>query len=228
MSRKRYDNNIILCYGDLHLPYHDKRAFDFLAQVNDYYKPDRVIDMGDLADQYNFSRYPKDPTALSTTDELRLLRKGVKTLSSIFPKIDLLTSNHDNRLYSKATISGIPRELIVPYKEMVGAPDNWRWHKSITLTIDKTRDRVYFVHDPGSSVFNLAKSISMNTVAGHIHSAMGVQYFANPLKQMFAAQTGCFISDEGAPFEYNKKGIYRPLRGCIVIIDGVPEIVRMD
>lgn len=228
MGRKRYDNNIILCYGDLHLPYHDKGAFDFLAQVNDYYKPDRVIDMGDLADQYNFSRYPKDPTALSTTDELRLLRKGVKTLISLFPKLDLLTSNHCERLYSKATISGIPRELILPYKDILGAPDNWRWHKEMTLTVDKTRQKIYFVHERGSNVLALAKSIAMNTVMGHVHSGMGIQYFANPIRTMFAAQNPCLASDEGPSFSYNKHNIYRPLRGCIVIIDGVPEIVRMD
>ena len=53
---------------------------------------------------------------------------------------------------------------------------------------------------------------------------MGIQYFANPLKTMFAATTGCLISDKGCPFSYNKANLYRPMKGALIIIDGVPEL----
>lgn len=224
---KRYGNNCILVYGDLHLPFHDKRAFDFLADLNREFKPDRVIDLGDQTDQYCFSKYPKDPKALSITEEMKRLRKGIKTLASIFPSMWILESNHCGRLYSKATISGIPREFILPYRDLIGAPDGWRWHKDLTLTVDKTRERIYFCHERGNNVLQLAKSIAMNTVQGHFHNGMSVQYFANPIKEMFAVQCPCLISDEGPPFAYNKRGIYRPLKGAVVIIEGTPSIVRL-
>lgn len=224
---KRYDNNIILAYSCLHLPFQDKRAFDFLADINRDYKPDRVISLGDDADHYTLSRYPKDPSALSLKEEIKKLTKETKTLGLIFPKMDIMLSNHLERLYSKATVGGIPREFIKPYKEIIGAPSEWRWYKSLSITVDKTREKIYFVHDPGPSALNLAKSIAMNVVAGHLHSSMGLQYFANPLKEMFAAQVGCLISDQGVPFEYNKRNVYRPLKGALIIIDGIPNIIRL-
>ena len=227
MSR-RYENNRILVYGDLHLPFHDKRSFDFLAQLKDEYKPDRVIDLGDTADSYNFSRYPKTPDSMSVSEEIKKLRKCVGTLASIFPKVDIMKSNHCERLYSKATVAGIPREFIKPYREVLEAPDTWKWHRDLTLTVDKTREKIYFCHERGSDVMRLAKSLGISTVMGHCHSGFGIQYFANPLRTMFAAQCASLISDRGAPFAYNKAHFYRPLKGAIVIIDGVPEMIRLD
>ena len=225
---KRYDNNIILAYGDLHFPFHDKRAFDFLAQIKKYYNPDRVIDLGDTSDSYNFSRYPKSPEAMSTSEEIKKLRKCVQTLASIFPRVDIMKSNHCDRLYSKATVAGIPRELIVPYRDVLQAPEGWKWHKDLTLTVDKTREKIYFCHERGSNVMTLAKGLGMNTVMGHVHSGLGIQYFANPLGIKFAAQCGCLVSDRGVPFEYNKRNFFRPMKGCFIIIDGVPEIRRLE
>lgn len=227
MTTKRYDNNIILAYGDLHFPFHDKRAFDFLAQIKDDYRPDRIIDLGDTSDQYSFSRYPKDPRALSITEELQKLRKCIKTLGKLFPKVDIMTSNHCERMYSKATLSGIPRELLKPYREIIEAPEGWRWYKELTLTVDKTREKIYFCHERGSNVLQLAKTIAMNTIMGHVHSGFNIQYFHNPLKQMFAVQCGCLISDEGVPYQYNKHNIFRPVKGAVVIIDGTPNLIKL-
>lgn len=225
--KKRYDNNRILAYSCLHFPFQDRHTFDFLADLKREYEFDRVIDLGDTLDQYCFSRYPKDPKGLSINEEIKKARKAVAILSSIFPKVEVMQSNHCERLYSKATLSGIPREFMRPYRELIGAPDGWRWHKDLTLTIDKTREHTYFCHERGNSPINLAKSIGMNVVHGHIHNSMGIQYFANPLKTMFAATTGCLISDKGCPFSYNKANLYRPMKGALIIIDGVPELKRL-
>lgn len=226
--KRRYDNNIILAYGDCHFPFHDSRTFDFLNDLNNEFKPDRVIDLGDTSDSYSFSRYPKSPEAMSISEEIKKLRKCVRKLGSIFPKVDIMHSNHCSRLYSKATVSGIPRELIMPYKQVLEAPEEWRWYKDLCLTVDKTREKIYFCHERGSNVLSLAKALGISTVMGHVHSGLGIQYFANPLRTMFAAQCGCLISDTGVPYEYNKANLFRPMKGCIIIIDGVPGIRRLD
>ena len=225
--KKRYDNNIILAYSCLHFPFQHKDAIDFLAYINKEYKPDRVIDLGDTLDQYNFSRYPKDPSGLSISSEMKKSRKCVAELGKLFPKVDVMSSNHCERLYSKATSGGIPREFIKPYKELIGAPDGWKWHTDLTLTVDKTREKIYFCHERSSNPLALAKSIGMNVVHGHLHASQGVQYFANPLRQLFAVTTGCLISDEGAPFKYNKSNLFRPICGAVVIVDGDPIILRL-
>ena len=226
-SNKRYDNNRILVYSCLHFPFHDKRVFDFLNELEREYRFDRVIDLGDTVDQYSFSRYTKSPAALSASEEIKRAKKCIATLGSIFPKVDVMSSNHCDRLYSRAMINGIPREYIKPYREILEAPTDWKWYKDLSITIDKTRDKVYFCHEKGANALSLAKSISMNVVMGHLHSTAGVNYFNNPLKEMFAVQTGCLVSDKGPPFEYNKKHVFRPVKAACIIIDGVPEIRRL-
>lgn len=227
MSERRYDNNRILVYSCLHFPFHNKNVFDFLNDLNNEYKFDRVVDLGDTTDAYALSRYPKSPSALSASEEMKRVRKCIAILGSIFPKVEVMESNHSERLYSKALVNGIPREYIKPYKEIIEAPKDWKWHKDLILTIDKTRDKVYFCHEKGANALSLAKSISMNVVMGHLHSTAGIQYFTTPLDEYFAVQTGCLISDKGVAFEYNKKHVFRPVLSAAIIIDGKPEVIKL-
>ena len=224
MTTRRYENNIILAYSCLHLPYQDKGAFDFLAELKAEYRPDRIIDLGDDLDQYNFSRYPKDPSGQSLNEELKKARKGVATLASIFPKQEVMASNHCERMYSKATAGGIPREFLKPYRELIGAPDGWKWHRDYTLTVDSTREKIYFCHERGSSPVALAKAIGISVVHGHLHNTQMIHRFCNPIRELFAATTGCLIDDKGPPFAYNKANLYRPMKGALLIIEGKPEM----
>ena len=111
---KRYDNNIIMCFGDLHAPYQHPKALSFIKEVVDYYQPDRVFNLGDLLDIYNVSDYPKD---LDHPDNWKLeFKKGrevIRELASILPEQCIVESNHGERIYKRARVSGIPREFLV-------------------------------------------------------------------------------------------------------------------
>ena len=88
---KRYDNNRILLFGDTHYPYAVKGWYDFLEGINTYYKPDRVICMGDLLDIYSVSSYPKDMDHPdSWTEEIKQARKDIAKLATLFPHINVL------------------------------------------------------------------------------------------------------------------------------------------
>jgi len=223
---KRYNNDRVLIYGDLHAPYQDKGALDFLADINREYKPDRVIDVGDTLDQHPLSRFPKDPSANTVIKEFNKAKKVIKKLGKIFPRVDIMKSNHCERLYMRATHAGIPREYILPYKEVIGAPEGWRWHEDLTITINATRKQIFFAHTKAGSTLNIAKAYGSHVAFGHKHNLFGVQYFTVPSGEYFAIDVGSLISDKGYPFQYNKGSAYRPTRGCFMIVEGQPIPIK--
>lgn len=225
---KRYNNDRILVYGDIHAPYHDKRVLDFLNDLNNEYKFDRIIDIGDTLDNYATSRYPKDPGAKNVVQELKKAKKFIKKLGALFPKVDLMESNHCDRAYRRAMNNGIPREWLLKYKDLIGAPDGWNWHEQKTITINSTRQQVFFAHTKTGTTLNVAKTVGCNAVLGHHHNKMGVQFFNTPNTSYFAADTGCLLSDTGSAFTYNRGNVIRPIKGCLLILEGQPVSIRLE
>lgn len=226
---KRYNNDTILVFGDIHAPYQHKNTLEFLGDIASTYQPDRIVNLGDLGDIYSVSNYPTDiDHPDSWSNEIKGLRKFVKKLSELFPDQEVLTSNHDDRVYRKSIKSGIPREALIKYEKLIGAPSTWKWHDRLTLTVDSTRERITFAHTMTGGVFACAKSLGMTTVIGHSHTKFGVQAFSPTKgKIIYGVDAGCLISDKGSPFSYNKGDRGRPIRGCCIIKEGVPFTIPM-
>lgn len=222
---KRYDNNRCLAFGDLHFPYAVKGWYDFLEGINTYYKPDRVICMGDLLDIYSVSSYPKDMDHPdSWTEEIKQARKDVAKLASLFPTMDILHSNHDSRVYKRSTLNGIPREFLVPYKQVIGAPEAWKFHNDLRITVDQDRSNWHFAHTINAGAAAASKQLGVSVAVGHSHTKFGATAFNNGKHNLWGVDTGCLVSDKGSPFSYNKNQIGRPIRGAVVILGGLPYL----
>lgn len=225
---KRYQNNSVLIFGDVHSPVTNKDTLAFLKELKDKYEPDRIICNGDLTDSYNFSSYTRDLSAAKVSDELKSLRQFTKKLGALFPDMIITDSNHDSRLWRKSTIAGIPREVIIPYKTLIGADNfNWKLVPDITLTIDKTREQVYVAHTRSGTTFNTSKHMGRSVVLSHHHTKQGIQYWASDYKVHFAVDTGCLIDAASYAFAYDKLNPHRPLLGACILLDGEPLIERM-
>lgn len=227
-SQKRYKNNNILVFGDLHAPAHHKDTVKFLAKLSESLKFDRIICTGDLLDQYCLSRFPNSPGADNVEQELKKAKKVVGELGKIFPNMTIVSSNHDSRLYQKGTVNGIPKEALIPYMTLIGAPEGWRLVEDIKVTIDSTRGQLYIAHTRSGSTLSAAKGIGCNVAFGHKHNQSGVQYANLAGKTVWAADVGCLLSDEGYQFSYNKLHINRPVRSVLVVVDGTPTVINMD
>ena len=226
---KRYENNCILAFGDTHAPYAHKDALEFLREVSEYYKPDRVVHLGDILDVYSVSSYPTDPDHPDTwSQEIKKARLWLEGLYELFPDVEVMESNHDDRAYKKSRLSGIPREYLVPFKDIIGAPDGWSWHESLNLTVDSTRDKVLFRHTMTGGSLVAAKDLARTVVLGHSHSKFGATAFSpRKGKVHWGVDAGCLISDKGSPFKYNKGDRSRPIQGCAIIQEGQPILVRL-
>ena len=224
----RFDNCRVLFWSDPHFPYHHKDTLSFLSKVKDAYNPDRVICGGDLGDLYSVSNYPTDinhPDSFHT--EVKGLRKNVKEVAELFPEQIVCSSNHDDRPYRKSTTAGIPREFLIPYNQVISAPDTWKWVPYYDLTVDADRSQWRFIHTINGGALVAAKNLGMNVCNGHSHTKFGAQSFSNGKKVLYGVDSGCLISDVGSPFKYQKGDIGRPIRGCVMILDGVPKLIPM-
>lgn len=215
----------VLAIPDCHIPFHHPDAFKFLAAVKKKYKPNEFIHLGDLEDWHSISMHDHDPNGLSPGLELQALRKAVKPLFKLFPKLKICTSNHGDLPLRRAFKFGMPSELIKSHKEILQAPDGWQLAESWEVD-----DIVYEHGESFSGAQGAIKSANANmqsTVIGHIHAFAGIQYSANQKHLIFGFNVGCLINRHSYAFAYGKKIKAKPILGCGIIQDGVPMFIPM-
>ena len=166
------------------------------------------------------SFHDKDSEMPSSGDELQLALPKIKELEKMFPKMDLLDSNHGSLVFRRAFKYGIPKSYLKNYNDFLQVGSGWKWHEDITL--DTPLGKVYFCHGKNADVWKFAQSLGMSAVQGHYHSSYGCKWYGNSLGLYFGLQCGCLIDPKALAFKYNKLQKARPVIGTAVIINGIP------
>lgn len=221
------DNSVILIISDMHIPYHHPQLIPFLKRLKEKYNPTRVICIGDELDMAKLSYHEHDADLPSAGDELRLALKTIKDLFELFPKMDVLESNHGSLVYRKAKTHGIPRHYIKSYNNVLGVDDGWKWHFDLTVKLPDGQ-HVYFTHGKSADGLKLSQTMGMSCVQGHYHEKFGINYWSNPLGTYWSMQIGCLISDSSLAFAYNKVNLKRPIIGCGLIVNGKPVLELLE
>lgn len=219
-------NKSVLIISDTHFPYVHPDVIAFLTAVKKKYKPDRVIHIGDEIDHHAISFHPSDPDLASPGDELASALLKLQPLYKLFPKVDVMESNHGSLVYRKGKVHGIPRHVFKSYREVLEAPKGWTWHYDLTLKMSDGM-YVYFCHGKSSAPGKLSQSLGMSTVCGHFHEQMHIHYWANSLGLYWSMQVGCLINDNSLAYAYNNTNLKRPLIGTGIIINGQPLLLPM-
>ena len=219
-------NKRILVISDMHLPYQHKDAIKFLAEIKKEYKPDRVINIGDLLDFHAISMHTHDPDLASAGHELTMARKYVKELESIYPQVTEVDSNHSSLVYRRAIKYGMSREFLREYGEFLGTK-KWKWVDDLTLTMSNGQ-RCFFTHGRSADVLKVSQTMGMSAVQGHYHTKFVVSYWANPDNLFFAMNVGCLINQKSLSMNYAKNFRTRFILGCAIILDGVPRLLPMQ
>ena len=218
-------NKRILVISDMHLPYQHKDAIKFLAEIKKEFKPDRVINIGDLLDFHAISMHTHDPDLASAGHELTMARKYVKELESIYPQVTEVDSNHSSLVYRRAIKYGMSREFLREYGEFLGTK-KWKWVDDLTLTMSNGQ-RCFFTHGRSADVLKLSQTMGMSAVQGHYHTKFVVSYWANPDNLFFAMNVGCLINQKSLSMNYAKNFRTRFILGCGIILDGIPRLLPM-
>ena len=217
-------NSRVLCISDTHIPYHHPDTLEFLKAVKKKYDPDRVIHLGDEVDHHALSFHDSDAELFSAGEELKHSLLCLKEFYKVFPKVDVMESNHGSLVYRRAKKHGVPIHYIKSYNEMLEAPKGWKWHKELIIKLSNGQ-HCYFCHGKNANSLNASREMSMNTVEGHYHNKFEIQYWSNPLNLFWGMKVGCSINDKSLAFAYNKNTTKRPLIGHAIIIDGQPKLL---
>ncbi len=220
------DNSRILIISDQHAPYHHPDTIAFLTAIKERYAPTRIINIGDEVDFHAMSYHDSNPNLPSAGEELREANKFISKLHKLFPKMDLMESNHGSMKFRKALSHGIPVELLASNHIVLGVGEGWIWHPSLILTLPDGSDCL-FRHQYAANVLNASKDCGMSFVQGHYHSKFVIDYWGNSQALNFGMTVGCLIDDDSLAFAYNKTTPKRPMIGVGMIIDSQPILIPM-
>jgi hypothetical protein len=220
------NNSRILVVSDLHMPYQHKDAVAFLRAIKKKYKPTRVILSGDEIDYHSISFHDADPDLDSPGKELERAIKELKPLYKLFPKAEVLESNHGSLVFRKALANGLSRKFFKSPGEILEAPKTWTWHFDISIKLpDGTY--CYFHHSKGANVKKNSQAMGMSFVQGHHHESFEIQYWGNPHALLFGMTVGCLVDPHSLAMAYNKNNLRRPVIGVGLIIDSKPILIPM-
>ncbi|MHA1541350.1 MAG: metallophosphoesterase [Candidatus Hodarchaeales archaeon] len=225
-SESNTENEVILVFGDMHIPYHREGSIEFLKAINEKYKPTKVICTGDELDNHAMSFHDSDPDALGAGDELEEAMNYLKELYKTFPNVDLVDSNHGSMVFRKAKFSGIPLKFIRSMKDIIEAPEGWNWHKDFTHKMNNGQD-LFVVHGLKKNSRMLAEQYGCCVVQGHYHEDSSINYSSSPRQLIWGCSVGCLIDDKSLAMEYNKSNLKRPILSCVLITNGIPQIIPM-
>ena len=216
----------ILVISDQHFPYQHPDMIKFIKAVSKKYKPDKTVNIGDEFDYHGLSYHEKNSDLPGANQELDKAKKAISPLFKIFPKMDILISNHGSLVYRKANTIGLPSQVLKSYREILGAPPGWTWHNDLILKASNGK-KIYFCHNRSSNVLKNSQELGMSFVSGHHHGLFEIRYWGNKLDLYFSMSVGCLIDDKSLAFAYNKMSVKRPVIGCGIIIDGHPKLLPM-
>ena len=225
-SLNQNGDEVILVFGDMHIPYQREGAIEFLEAIKKKYKPTKIICTGDEIDNHAMSFHDSDPDALGAGDELEKAINVMKKLYKLFPKVDLVDSNHGSMVFRKAKFSGIPLKYIRSMKNIIEAPEGWNWHKDYTYKMNNGQD-LFVTHGLKKNTKLLAEQYGCCTLQGHYHEDSSIQYSSNPRQLIWGCSVGCLVDDNSLAMEYNKTNLKRPILSCVLITNGIPQIIPM-
>lgn len=215
----------VLVISDLHIPYHHKDSFRFLEEVKKQFKPDTVINIGDLLDFHAISFHEHNPDLPSIGDELTVAKSYIKELESIFPAVTEIHSNHSSLVYRRAIKYGMSAQFLKPYGEFLGTK-KWQWVDDMTLKLSNGK-KVYFTHGKSADILKVSQTMGMSAVQGHYHTKFCISYWANPDDLYWGMNVGCLINQKSMAFSYAKNFNTRFVLGCGIILNGVPRLLPM-
>lgn len=218
----------ILVIPDTHAPYVHKDALAFLEAVRDVFEPDLVVHLGDEVDHHALSFHDSDPNLDSASQELYKSRAFLDSLYGLFPNLLVCDSNHGSLAFRRAKKHGIPVDYLKKYREIL-FPDHlapaWSWGDS--WMINTPQGPVTFKHQATGSAIEQAAHEGTNLVVGHEHAKFEVTYRASDNRLYYAGYAGCLVDRSSMAFSYGKVFPKKPVLGCMIIIDGVPNLIPM-
>jgi len=169
----------ILAIPDVHVPFHDRKAWALMLRVVKATQPDHVVIMGDFMDCYSVSSFPRDPSRVSHLKaEFDMANRELDKLTELVDgRVTFLEGNHERRIarYVEQKASEL-HGLVDLWDGIFVADRGWRW---VPYREHVIMGKLAFAHDIGhagkGAVQQSLDAMGHNLVIGHTHRA-GICY----------------------------------------------------
>jgi hypothetical protein len=217
----------ILLIPDQHFPYNAPDIVAFLSAISKKYKPDKVINLGDEIDGHSWSFHQHEGELYSPGDELQAAINRLKPLYKLFPKMDLVDSNHGSLVLRKIRYHGLPVKVMKDMRDILEAPKGWVWHNDLIVKMSNGK-LLYVCHGRSADVLKVSQAMGMCVAQGHYHERFEVRYWTSREKGLlWGVNSGCLIDNDSLAYSYSKLNINKPILGATIILDGIPRLIPM-
>ncbi len=202
---KRAKQRIVI-FGDIHFPFHHEKALKEALYIAKQFKPTHVVQIGDLYDQYAFSRFSKKNLELPEEELKRGRVASVEFWDSISSSCGGKTKrlqilgNHDIRMFKRA------QERLPEVQDLIKEKTEELYtFKGVTTVFDDREvtqiGDVAFHHGYLSKLGDHAKYFGKSTVVGHSHTG-GVVYQQYEGKVIYELNAGYLADQTAEPLKY--------------------------
>lgn len=209
----------IIVIGDTHAPSTHPGYLRFCCDLRDKWKCNEVVHIGDVVDLHSISFHARVPDMPGPKDEFEQAYQAIARWKKRFPEVKACVGNHDRRVIRLAESVNIPPKYLRNYADVWDTP-GWEWGEEFII------DNIHFSHGEGCTglhpAYNQMQKMLMSVAIGHVHTAGGVSWLANPTRRMFGLDTGCGIDERSLAFVYGKHMKRRSIISAAVVLDGVP------
>ena len=140
-----------------------------------------------------------------------------------FPEAIITIGNHDRLIARKAFSSGLPKQWIKTYNEVLNAP---KWRFETETIIDKV---LYFHGEGGADLRAAMLNRRQSIVIGHFHTKAEIIYNASSIDLLFGMCVSSGIDDKSYAMEYAKFNVKKSIVACGVVLEGkIPIIIPMN
>lgn len=215
----------VLVISDYHAPYNHPDAYDFLKEINNVFKPEVIVNVGDEVDGHAISFHKSESSLYSADKELEQAIHEMQKLHELFPKMYLCESNHGSLVYRRLKSEGIPIRTLKPLHELYETPQ-WEWHHEITL--ETLEGLVLVVHGKTGAYNKLALEQGCSAIQGHFHQKSEITWMQTSTGSRFNMLVGCLIDMNSMAFAYGKNIAKKPILSVGYISEyGTPHLIRM-
>lgn len=212
----------VFIIGDTHFPFHNKEAYKKVLNRLKVEKPDVVIQIGDLLDQYVFSKYTKSVKITPQLDfvkGLAMAKKMWEDVQNLLPKAKCyqILGNHDIRLAKRIA------EKLPELSEIISHRNYYVFPNVQVMRNDRdylTIDGVVYCHGWLGMSIDHAVFFGKPTVHGHRHR----MEIATKGK-LWSMDVGYLADSKSIPLNYTASRFSLWTTGCGIVENGKPRLV---
>lgn len=214
----------VFVISDTHFPFHNKSAYRKVMKLIKKEKPTHVVQIGDLLDQYIFSKYTRSLSVSAEQDVQKGLKQAQNMWSEIkrmLPKAKCfqLLGNHDVRL-SKRILEKVPElESFFNLQDLYSFPG--------VKTLRSEREfleiqGIVYIHGYLSKSIDHAKHFNKPVVHGHCHRP-GITTFGS----LFSMDVGFLADEDSLPMSYTQSKVTRWRMAVGIVENRQPRLILL-